>query len=68
MKIRYKEESDYGQDILELIGMCVSLQDPEKEYTLKELHEALAHIRGRCNRIEMCVADRMRREKYLGME
>lgn len=68
MKIRYKEESDYGQDILELIGMCVSLQDPEKEYTLKELREALAHIRGRCNRIEMYVADRMRREKYLGME
>lgn len=52
MKIQYKEESEYGQEVLELIGMCVSLQDPEKEYTLGEIRDILREIHGRCSLIE----------------
>lgn len=72
MKIRYKEESDYGQDILEIIGMCASLQDPEKEYTLKDIQETMTHIRGKCNVIYLHTSMYRKgsrdREEYLGME
>lgn len=68
MKIQYKEESEYGQDVLELIGRCVSLQDPEKEYTLGEIRDILREIHGMCSVIEArmmpCRTDRW---TYLGV-
>ena len=70
MKIQYKEESEYGQEVLELIGMCVSLQDPEKEYTLGEIREKLRQIRGRCSMMDLHleIYHGRSREDYLGVD
>lgn len=70
MKIQYKEESEYGQEVLELIGMCVSLQDPEKEYTLGEIREKLRQISDRCNWIDLHlrIYEGRVREYYLGVD
>lgn len=69
MKIKYKEESEYGQEVLELIGMCVSLQDPEKNYTLSEIREQLRQIRGKCGSMDLHLGiyRGRSREDYLGV-
>lgn len=70
MKAKYIEESDYGQDLLEILGMVGLLQVPEKEYTLKEMRETLRQIRGRCAMIDvhLGIYHGNSREQYLGME
>lgn len=51
MKIRYDEESPYGQEILCLIGLVASLQDEEKTYTSAEIHDTLSEIAATALRI-----------------
>lgn len=52
MKIDYYEESDYGQDILELVGTIASLQDEGKEYTKTEINSTLISARVIIERIQ----------------
>lgn len=48
-KIMFDEESEYGQDVLELVALCVQLQDTEM--TMTEIRTQLFRIRGQVNLI-----------------
>lgn len=48
-RILFNEESDYGQDVLELVAMCVSLE--ENTYTITQLRKRLREINGKLNQI-----------------
>lgn len=52
MKIKYSEETDYGQDVLQLVGEISSLMDLDKEYTKKEILEALRKIKNWSSSVE----------------
>lgn len=52
MKIDFYESSDYGQDVLELMGTIVSLQDEGKEYTKTEINSTLIRARVIIDRIQ----------------
>lgn len=45
MKIIYADETDYGQDVLQLVGEISSLMDQDKEYTKKEIMAALRRVK-----------------------
>lgn len=45
MKITYTEETDYGQDVLQLAGEIASLMEPEGEYTKRQIMIALRKIK-----------------------
>lgn len=51
MKIRYDEESPYGQELLNLLGLIAWLQDDEKTYTSIEVHDTLSTIAAEALRI-----------------
>ena len=43
--LRYRESSDYGQEILDLVATLAFLMDDERLYTKKEIRRALAQAR-----------------------
>ena len=45
MKIIFADETDYGQDVLQLVGEISSLMDADKEYTKREIMIALRKIK-----------------------
>ena len=45
MKIKYCESSQYGQEVLELVGLVAELQDPDKEMTKTEIMQILRIIK-----------------------
>ena len=45
MKITYAEETDYGQEVLQLVGEISSLMDTDHEYTKREIMVALRKIK-----------------------
>lgn len=48
-RISYDEETDYGQDVLELIALCVTLQ--ESGMTMTQIRKQLYKIHGQLNHI-----------------
>ena len=44
MNFKYDEESEYGQALLNLLGLIGLLQDDEKTYTSTEVHDTLTEI------------------------
>ncbi len=48
----FNEESDYGQEILELIGMVTELADPDGEYNKIDVRESLTRIEEKVRRIK----------------
>lgn len=50
MIIEFVEESDYGQDVLELVAMCVELE--EGKFNTTETRQRLKEIRGKVQLIE----------------
>lgn len=51
MNFMYDEESDYGQALLNLLGLIGLLQDEEKTYTSTEVHDTLSEIAAEALRI-----------------
>lgn len=47
MKIRFNEDSDYGQDVLELIGTVTELTDLNRTYSKAEIHKILRKVTGK---------------------
>ena len=47
MKIIYDESSDYGQQILQIMGELATLMDEEKLYTKTEICSILSKVRNR---------------------
>lgn len=66
MILDFIEESEYGQDVLELIAMCVELQEGGRNTT--ETRKQLKQIRGKIGYIEaqlqQCEVGRL---QYMGM-
>lgn len=59
MKVEFNENSDYGQDILELVGMSTNLmRNDDEALTLTEIRNQLKEIQGRCTLIEMRIRHR----------
>lgn len=50
--IKFDEESDYGQDVLELIGEVNLLMDMSKIYTKTEINAILIHVKVQAERIQ----------------
>lgn len=50
MIIEFVEESDYGQDVLELLAMCVELE--EGKFNTTQTRQRLKEIRGKAQLIE----------------
>lgn len=50
--LHYRESSDYGQEILDLVATLAFLMDDERLYTKKEIRRALAQARGIIQTIE----------------
>lgn len=44
MRFFYDEQSNYGQQVLELLGLVESLRDPDKRYDSTEVHDILTEI------------------------
>lgn len=65
MIIEFNEDSEYGQDILELVAMCVDLED--STHNLTTVKKTLKEISGKASIIEMRLsADPFNRYGYLG--
>lgn len=47
----FDEESDYGQEILELLAMVSELTDPDGEYNKIDVLESLTRIKEKVRRI-----------------
>lgn len=52
------EESDYGQDLLVLLGEISSLMDPEKEYSKTTINSTLIRIKNRASNIQREISGR----------
>lgn len=52
------EESDYGQDILVLLGEVSSLMDPDKEYSKTAINQTLVRIKNRASNIQRDISGR----------
>lgn len=50
--IRFIEESDYGQDVLQLLGEVSSLMDGQMTYTEAKINVILINIRVRAEEIQ----------------
>lgn len=50
--IRFIEESDYGQDVLNLLGEVSSLMDGDKTYTKTEINRILIHVKVQAEKIQ----------------
>ncbi len=48
----FEEESDYGQEILELLTMVSELVDPDGEYNKIDVRESLTKIEEKVRRIK----------------
>lgn len=66
MIVTFNEESPYGQDVLELIGMCVQLQNDE--WNKEEIKQHLKRIRNTADAIREDVARPYNNVSYFGME
>lgn len=51
MDFKYDEESEYGQALLNLLGLIGLLQDEEKTYNSMEVHDTLSEIAAEALRI-----------------
>lgn len=49
VKIMFDEESEYGQDVLMLVALCVQLQ--ETDMTMTQIRAQLKRINGQLNHI-----------------
>lgn len=50
--IKFDEETDYGQDVLQLIGEATQLMDPAKIFTKTEINAILIHVKVQAERIQ----------------
>lgn len=66
MILRFIEESEYGQDVLELVAMCVNLQEGNLNTT--EVRQQLKEIRGKVGFIEKKIYEcEVARLEYMGL-
>ena len=52
MRFKFDEESEYGQEVLELVGLVNTLMEPDRIYTKTEVMKILKQIRGKTSRTE----------------
>ena len=51
LTFQFDEESDYGQQVLDLVGLATSLMEADKEYTKTEVKEIAMEVRRQAKRI-----------------
>ena len=57
MKYPFKEESDYGQDILDLAGLVASLME-DRDYSKTEINTKMIFIKNKAANIQKSIAGR----------
>lgn len=57
MKYPFKEESDYGQDILDLAGLVASLME-DRDYSKTEINTKMIFIKNKAFNIQKSMAGR----------
>lgn len=56
--IRFFEESDYGQDVLELVGEVTQLMSQDRIFTKTEINTVLIHVKVKAEQIQRNMSGR----------
>lgn len=68
VRYEFDEETDYGQDILELIGEVASLMEEDRTYSKTEINSTLIRIKNRAANIQHNIAGKDRDAYFMGMD